>query len=212
MGKWSTFNIPPGISEKRDELKNLIIRDLTARWEAAGSPQIADYGLRWYWGSSGDVTGWRTLDDSASRKIFRIFCDKSIDMCYWEMIATTAAFELGISRLAVVTDVAPNPVTERGKYGWVPTEDYFSLTSSNFEGHNHRIFKALQPVHFLEEAKLFLIMMGPEMSKQQFISDFITHLIMLDKIMEIDPVVNLQFKTDIETDKVNEDFLNAWLT
>lgn len=218
MGKWDYMNagkMPTEIYERAKVLQTFSHDALEAAWKSSGSEAAADYGLRWYWGGSGG--GWATLDDSASRKQFMLGAPREglqspEVQLRWEKIAVIIAKERGLAPLTKLTDVAPNPVTEKVQTCFIPAEDYFVYTASNFQAHNQRTFKALESVDLLEVAMAMLPALRPGTTKSDFIAMFFDNLILSGKIIEIVPAVKLEFHNDIERDKVSQEFIRAWLT
>lgn len=222
MGKWCFMNrqaeMVPGISAKRAELVALTDQQLHDRWVTAGSPDLTDYGLSWYWGGSGG--GWACIDDSHSRKTFQLFVSErpgnsDANTIYWSRLAATACFELSMSKYSWTPEEIPK-IAERavdlypGRF--IPAEDYFTLTCSNVEGFpNHRTFKAMQSINLLEVAKEVLAEMDPGTLKVNFVTYFITLLINTEVIMEIVPVEKLRFTNGLTDSVTDEAFLKAWL-
>lgn len=93
-------NMLPGLDEKAKLLKVLSPEQLRRRWEAAGSPTLADYGMTWVHieGKIG-FEGVSFINDVKHRKLFQIeVMDPllKIDQTgatakYWEMIAVLVA-------------------------------------------------------------------------------------------------------------------------
>jgi hypothetical protein len=206
--------MPNEVYERAKVLQTFSHDSLEAAWKQSGSETAEDYGLCWYWGSSGG--GWATLDDSASRKQFMLSVPREglnspMVQERWEKIAVIIAKERGLVPLAQLTDVAPNPVSEKVQTSYVPAEDYFVFTASNFQTHNQRVFKALETVDLLAAAMELLKAARPGISKSDFIAMFLDNLILAGVIMEIVPVKKLEVHNDIELDRVNHEFLKAWL-
>lgn len=221
MGKWSYLSsgdMLAKVSAKKKELVALTGTEMYMRWEAAGSPEIRDYGLNWYAGSSGD--GWATLDDSASRKLFMMSCPRQAyhDVTIgipWEKIATTACFELGITRLPVVNDVAPampeapvvNLPAVENKF---KTGQVFTFTWLSFDSPYQRTYMAVREVDIQAEALAYFRSHDNTLEKKMgFINEFMAHLIAIVAIVEVPIVKQYEFVNQIETDRVNEEWLKG---
>ena len=80
MGKWSFINVTLSdkFKEELDKVHEMSDNAVNEEWRSLGCPILANYGLDWYAGVSGD--GWACIDNSASpdkeTNPFQMFCNK----------------------------------------------------------------------------------------------------------------------------------------
>lgn len=234
MGKWtylSSGDMVSKVSAKKQELAALTPPELLARWEAAGAPTLNDYGLQWYAGSSGD--GWATIDDSASRKQFMLSCPREayhdtgtgILRCRWEMIASIAAHEYGLTKLAVVSEVAAavhasvmySAMSEATLADAKPAEEFmvgdvFMFTWLNFEGPYRKMFIVKKAFNIQTKAVSMLEVcnLGDE-KKTAFINVFLRRLEQTGFIGEVPLIRTFEFQSEVELDRVSKEWLTSKL-